>query len=113
MGQHKRLSKRIPFRQRVKYGTAQSQYIVYTPNLSAMGTVVEATRILPPDTDIVLLITDSSDSSQKESFSFNARVVWAKRSIGSTLRGKMGLRFTSNKDAVETLYDKRLSVYSD
>ena len=107
----RRRSRRYPFRKRVKYGKDEPRYTGHTLNLNRHGTIVEASRLYPPGTDLSMVILDSlnGDSSSDNSIFLNVRVVWAEHSIGNTQRGKMGIEFLTLPSEVEKYYNARAS----
>ena len=97
--------KRFPFRKRIRFGSKTPEYMGHTINFSKMGLQIEATKLFPPGTPLVVEILDVlNPSSNGDKITFLARVVWAKKGI--TNRGKMGIEFLTQSKEIDDEYDK-------
>ena len=107
----KRRSRRFPFRKRVKFGKDAPRYTGHTLNISRHGTVIEASRLYPPGTVLVIEIVDSLnvDSIDDKSIFVTGNVVWAARTIGVTQRGRMGMEFLNLPRDIELFYNNKTS----
>jgi len=97
--------KRFPFRKRVRFGTKSPDYMGHTVNFSKMGLQIEATKLFPRGTPLVVEILDNlTPSGSDKPITFLAKVVWAKRDISK--RGKMGIEFLTQSKEIDDEYDR-------
>ena len=100
-----RLSKRMPFRKRVKFGSKSPEYIGHTVNFSKMGIQIESNKLYPPGTPLVIEILDKlSAASGNSSTTFLGKVVWSEQGI--TKRGNMGIEFLTQSKTIESEYER-------
>ncbi|MGI9553665.1 MAG: PilZ domain-containing protein [Thermodesulfobacteriota bacterium] len=103
-----RLSKRRPFRKRVKFGPQNPDYIGHTVNFSKMGIQIESTKLYSPGTPLVIEIVDNLNfASSNGAITFLGKVVWALRGIEK--RGNMGIEFLTQCKDIENEYERTSS----
>jgi PilZ domain-containing protein len=103
---NRRLSERIPFRYKIKYGSWSPVWIGNTINLSEGGIGIQGNKILLPESEIVtLLFTDD------ETIKLEGIVAWV--SLPETLSiiglSTIGINFSSNTDNVKRIYQQIIS----
>lgn len=94
----RRLSRRIPFRKKVKYGLPNPTFVGSTLNLSVNGIVIKAYIFLPPQSRIMIHIY-----VEDEIVILDGIVAW----VSSTLPGipsTMGIRFLGCTDDIKLIY---------
>ncbi len=98
---NRRLSDRIPFRYKIKYGSWSPVWTGNTINLSEGGIGIEADKILLPGSEIVTLLF-----MDDEIIEFEGVVVWV--SLPETLSiiglSKMGINFSVSNDNIKRIY---------
>ena len=100
-----RLSKRMPFRKRVKFGTDHPEYIGHTVNFSKLGIQIESTKLYPPGTPLIIEIMDKlSFATTTKATTFLGKVVWSSRGISQ--RGNMGIEYLTQSTIIETEYNR-------
>ena len=100
-----RLSKRMPFRKRVKFGSKNPEYMGHTVNFSKMGIQIESTKLYPPGTPLVIEILDKlTSASGNNTATFLGKVIWSEKGI--TQRGNMGIEFLTQSKVIEREYEK-------
>jgi len=107
----KRITRRLPFRKRVKIGEDMPTFMGYATNLSENGVGVEARRIYPRGTKVSLYIDDGvvlPDSTML--VTLNGIVSWSKRQLPGR-PSKMGIRLVGNENLIKNLYDERINSY--
>lgn len=107
---HKRRSKRLPFRKRVKYGSKSASFRGYTLNLSRFGTVIESSRMFPKGTSLIIEILDklSNVPNNNQTVTLIGKVVWYSPGIGISSTGKMGIEFLTHRKELEDAYDSKV-----
>jgi len=98
---HKRVSKRIPFRTRLRYGADESLSPGYSVDLSEHGMGIVGKHLYPPKSSvrIEVLMKDFS-------FTINAEVKHAKKFLpGQPVR--MGVAFQKSPAIIRALYKNR------
>lgn len=94
----RRLSRRIPFRKKVKYGLPNPTFVGSTLNLSVNGIVIKAYIFFPPQSRIMIHIY-----VEDEIVILDGIVAW----VSSTLPGipsTMGIRFLGCTDDIKLIY---------
>jgi hypothetical protein len=97
----RRLSRRIPFRKRIKYGLSDPTFVGYTFNLSESGIGIKADRVFPTKSRIVVHIYIGDEIVKLEGI-----VAW----VSSTLPGilsLMGIKFLSCTNDIKRSYQQR------
>lgn len=100
---NRRLSTRIPFRKRVKFGTSEPAFVGYTFNLSEGGMGIKADRVFHPLSRITVQMYIEDEIIKLEGV-----VVW----VSPTLPGiisSMGVKFSSRTDDIRRIYQQRIS----
>ena len=107
----KRITRRLPFRKRIKIGEDTPTFMGYATNLSENGIGVEARRIYPKGTKIFLYIDEGialEDSTM--TVPLNGVVMWAKRQLPGR-PSKMGIKLDGSESLIKKLYDERINSY--
>ncbi len=102
----RRLSRRIPFRKRIKYGLSHSTQGGFTFNLSENGIGVKSDRVFATGSRIMIHIYMGDETIRLEGI-----VVW----VSSTLAGilsTMGIKFLSRTDDIKRIYLGRINQIS-
>lgn len=109
---NQRLSTRIPFRKRVKYGVGDSTSVGYTFNLSENGIGIKANRVFSPRSNILIQVYISGDDlegcSMDEIIRVEGTVAWVHPAFPGILPA-MGIRFSSRTNEIKSLYQQRIS----
>jgi hypothetical protein len=110
---NRRASRRIPSRNKVKYGllnSPNSTFTGYTINLSEDGACVKARRIFPPGSKILLQLylgsSNLGEGSMDEIIRVEGTVVW----VSPTLPGiipTMGIKFSNRNSDLKRIYNTR------
>jgi PilZ domain-containing protein len=103
---NRRLSDRIPFRYKIKYGSWSPVWTGNTINLSEGGIGIKANKILLPESEIVTLLFMDDEMIKLEGI-----VAWV--SLPETLSiiglSTMGINFLGNTDNVKRIYQQIIS----
>jgi PilZ domain. len=99
----RRLSTRIPFRQRIKYGSTNLTFTGYTFNLSEGGIGITTNKVLPPKSRITMHIYMGNETLKIEGI-----VAWTSPVLPG-IQSKMGVKFSSRTDDIRDIYQQRLS----
>ncbi len=109
---NRRLSTRIPFRKRVKYGLADSSSVGYTFNLSEDGIGIKGNRVFSSRSKILIQIhvseTDLEESSMDEIIRLEGTVAWVSPALPGILP-IMGIKFSSRSHNIRSIYQQRMS----
>jgi len=110
---NRRVSRRIPFRKRVKYGLSDSAFAGYTSNLSEGGIGVKAHRVFPPRSKISLLLhlddANLEESSMAEIIKLEGTVAWVSPILPGILP-TMGIKFSNRSNDIKRIYDNKSSI---
>jgi PilZ domain-containing protein len=108
---NQRLSTRIPFRKRVKYGLGDSTSVGYTFNLSENGIGIEANRVFSPRSNIAIQMYVSGDdleeSSMDEIVRVEGTVAWTSPALPGMLPA-MGIKFSSGSNEIKRMFQQRI-----
>ena len=96
----RRLSKRISFRRKIKYGLSKPTFVGYSFNLSENGIGIRANKVFIKGSNVLVDIYLGEEIIRIEGIV--ARVYSRSPEIGSTI----GIKFTSRRDYLR-LYYKR------
>ncbi len=96
--QDRRLSKRIPFRRKIKCGLCDPTFTGYTFDLSENGIGIKVKKMFPPKSVIVGDIYIGKKVVRVE-----GTVKWESSRLHDSSY-KMGINFTGNKDKIRELY---------
>lgn len=99
----RRLSIRIPYRQRVKYGSNSHTFTGYTFNLSEHGVGITANRVFPPKSRVMVNIYVGEETLKLEGI-----VAWTSPVLYG-VQSKMGIRFSSRTDDIKRIYQQKMS----
>ena len=99
----RRLSKRIPFREPIKYGLHNPTFPGYTCDLSEGGIGVTPTKVFPPDTELVIDMYIGDEVIRVEG------VVARVTPIFSEMASIMGVKFQGRTDHIKHIYMQRLN----
>jgi hypothetical protein len=109
----RRLSRRIPFRKKVKYGLSEPSFLGYAFNLSEDGVGIKVHKVFPPHSRIVFHIymdrVGLEDGSVDEAIKLEGIVAWISPTLPRILP-TMGIKFSSCTDDIKRIY---LSSYSN
>jgi PilZ domain-containing protein len=112
MTSNRRLSARIPFRKRVKYGLGDSTSVGYTFNLSENGIGIKANRVFSPRSKILVQIyisgNDLDESSMDEIIREEGTVAWTSPALPGILP-TMGIKFSIRSDEIKSIYKQRIN----
>jgi hypothetical protein len=107
---NRRLSRRIPFRKRVRYGLHGVNSSGYTVNISRNGVGIESHRVFPPRSIIEVHIymdgKSIEDGRMDEIIVAKGVVAW----VSPTLPGihpKMGIAFTTEVNGIDRILQNR------
>ena len=103
----KRLSKRIPFRQKVKFGFPEPRYVGYTSDLSLNGLRLSSNHAMPPGSKVAMRLYLGERSLRLE-----GDVVWVAPAKGE-LSSTMGVKLSSRLNDISLVYTQRLNEYRD
>ena len=98
---NRRLSVRIPFRKRVKYGSSEPNFVGYTFNLSEGGVGIKADRVFHPQSRIIIHIYIEDEIVKLEGV-----VVWVSPTLPGIISA-MGIKFLSRADDIKRIYQQR------
>jgi PilZ domain-containing protein len=102
-----RLSERIPFRTKVKYGLCDHCLEGYSFNLSEDGICIRAQRVFPSLYKILIKIpisrTNPEESSMDESIRLGGTVAWVSPAFNGIL-STMGIKFSSRSNDMKRIY---------
>ncbi len=102
-----RASKRIPFRNNVRYGhTNPPQSISFITNLSDTGLYIKTNKIFVPGTKLFLLIETGEGRFEAEGI-----VIWAKKApphLVRHIKSGMGIQFTRVASELIELYRTKI-----
>ncbi len=111
MTSNRRLSARIPFRKRVKYGVGDSTSVGYTFNLSENGIGIKANRVFSPQSKIEIQIymsgTDLEESSMDEIIREEGTVAWISPALPGILP-TMGIKFSGRSNEIKRIFQQRI-----
>jgi Tfp pilus assembly protein PilZ len=100
---NQRLSTRIPFRKRVKYGSSDPTSAGYTFNLSEGGIGIKADRVFHPKSRIIVHIYTEDEIVKLEGV-----VVWVSPALHGIL-STMGIKFSSRINDIKSIYQRRIN----
>ena len=100
---NRRLSTRIPFRKRVKFGLSEPAFVGYTFNLSEGGVGIKADRVFHPLSRIMLHIYIDDETIRLEGV-----VAWVSPTLPGVI-SSMGVKFSSRTDDIKRIYQQRIS----
>lgn len=110
---NRRVSRRIPFRKRVKYGLSDSPtsaFTGYTFNLSEDGIGVKTHRVFLPRSKILIQIhtsgVDLEESRMDEIIKLEGTVTWVSPTLPGILP-TMGIKFSSRSKDIRQIYDNK------
>jgi Tfp pilus assembly protein PilZ len=95
---NRRLSERIPFRYKIKYGSWSPLWIGNTINLSEGGVGIKGNRAFPPGSKIVTLLYMDDEVIELEGV-----VAWVSplpEILSSMALSTMGIKFSSGADKI-------------
>lgn len=99
----RRISKRIPFRGKVKYGSSDPILGGYSFNLSEGGIGIKGHRMYPPQSKITIFLYLGDDTIRLEGV-----VRWVSPTLPG-VRSSMGIKFTSRTDGIKSVYQQRIN----
>jgi len=100
MEEERRLSNRITFRRRIKYGRPNPEYRGYIVNLSEDGIGIRGEKLYPPNSTINI---EKDDIDR-----FVGKVVWSSELIsGNTHR--MGIKFLRPGERLFQIYQQKVN----
>ena len=112
MTSNRRLSARIPFRKRIKYGLSDHALAGYTFNLSEDGVGIKAHRVFPPRSKISIQIhvsgTDLEESSMNDIIKLEGTIAWVSPVLPGIL-STMGIKFSRRSSDIRQIYIQRTS----
>jgi hypothetical protein len=106
---NQRLSERIPFRNKIKYGFWSSVWIGNTVNLSEGGIGIKANRAFPPGSKIVALLYMGDEIIELEGI-----VAWVSslpEILPTTALATMGISFSGGINKIKHIYRQVLEPY--
>jgi PilZ domain len=104
---NRRLSERIPFRNKIKYGFWSSVWIGNTANLSEGGIAIKANRAFPTGSKIVALLYVDGKIMELEGI-----VAWVStlpEILPTMALSTMGINFSSATDKIKQIYEQIIS----
>jgi hypothetical protein len=111
---NRRLSIRVPFRKRVRYGLSNPNSSGYALNISKNGMAIESHRTFPVRSKIMIHIhiggNTIEDGRMEEVVLVEGIISW----VSHTLPGiptKMGIKFVSKFDEINRIYQDKAGQY--
>jgi hypothetical protein len=108
---NRRLSRRIPFRKKVKHGSSDPSFLCYTLNISENGIGIESRKVFPPGSRIIVHIymdgTNLEGSIMDEVIILEGVVARVSLSLPG-FPSKMGIKFTSRTDDIKRVYQQQI-----
>ncbi len=98
-----RLSQRIPFREPIKYGLDNPTFSGYTCDISRSGIGIKASKVFPPDSEIVVDMYIGDEVIRVEG------IVAQVTPILSEMTSIMGLRISGRTEHVKQIFMQRLN----
>ena len=103
----RRVSERVPFRRKIRYGLSEPSFLGYTFNLSENGIGIKASRVFPPHSRIVFHIymnrVGLEDDYIDEVIELEGIVAWISPTLPKILP-MMGIKFSSCTDDIKRIY---------
>jgi hypothetical protein len=110
----RRLSRRVPFRRRVRYGLHDPQFSGYTSNISESGIAIESFRVLPPRSKVIVYIDvdkiDLKEGRMDHIIKVEGVVEWVYFLIPG-IPSKMGVKFLTLNNDLVGIYKRRISQW--
>lgn len=103
----RRLSKRLQFNRKIKYGTCRPVYDGFTYNISEGGIGIKAKKLLVPKTRII-----GDLFLGKERLKLQGIIRWSNPSLKEH-QTKMGVKVTSRSEKIKEVYANLLVIYYD
>jgi PilZ domain-containing protein len=100
---NQRLSMRVPFRKRVKYGLSDPVSVGYTFNLSEGGIGIKADRVFHPKSRITVHIYTEDEIVKLEGV-----VIWVSPALPGIL-STMGIKFSTRINDIKSIYQQRIN----
>src|SRR5574341_686712 len=109
---NRRISRRIPFRKRVKFGLSNQALGGYTFNLSEDGVGIKAHRMFPPRYKISIQIhmsdADLGESGMSDIIKLEGTVAWVSPVLPGILP-TMGIKFSSRSHDIKRIFQQRIT----
>lgn len=109
---NRRLSTRIPFRKRVKFGLSNQALGGYTFNLSEDGVGIKAPRMFPPRYKISIQIhmsdADLGESGMSDIVKLEGTVAWVSPVLPGILP-TMGIKFSNRSNDIKRIFQQRIN----
>ncbi len=100
----RRLSKRLLFRKKIKYGVSNPEYNGLTFNISESGIAIKADKLFIPATRIIAdLFLD------EEILKFQGVIIWSDLSLKG-YHSQTGIKITSHPEKIKDIYSKLASM---
>jgi len=96
----RRLSKRLLFRKKIKYGVCKPKYNGLTFNISESGIAITTNKLFIPATRII-----AEMFLDEEILKFQGVIIWSDLGIKGH-RSQMGVKITSRPEKTKDLYKK-------
>ena len=111
----RRVSRRVPFRKRVRYGLTNANFSGYTSNISENGIRIESHKIFAPRTKMVIHIhmgeIGIEEGAMEEIAILEGVVVWVSPTLPGVL-AKMGIKLISRADDIKSIYRQKMHQYN-
>ncbi len=102
-----RLSERVPFRRRIKFGSSKTTFTGYTSDLSEGGMQIKAKVGMAPNSRVVAKLY-----CDDHSITIEGTIVWVSQD-SKGLSSAMGVKFSSRTDEIKQIYQTKLSQFKD
>lgn len=112
---NRRVTRRVPFRKRVRYGLTNPNFSGYTSNISENGIRIGSHKIFPPQAKIVIHIhmgeIGIEEGAMEEIAILEGVVVWVSPTLPGVL-AKMGIKLISRADDIKSIYKQKMHQYN-
>ncbi|MDA2921269.1 PilZ domain-containing protein [Desulfobacterota bacterium AH_259_B03_O07] len=100
----RRLSKRLIFRKKIKYGVNNPKNNGLTFNISESGIAIAANKLFIPGTKIIAALF-----LDEEILKFQGVIIWSDLGLNG-YRSLMGIKITSRPEKIKDIYSKLASM---
>ena len=113
---NRRRSRRVSFRERVRYGISNPGLLGYVSNISENGIKIEGNKVFPRGTKLVIYIyveeTSMEEAAMGEVIVTEGVVAWVSPTLPGVLP-KMGVKIANNNIELKRLYELKSTQYKN
>ena len=113
---NRRVSRRVPFRKRVRYGLTNLDFLGYTSNISENGIRIESHKIFPPRAKMLIHIymgeIGLEEGAMEEIVTLEGMVVWVTPTLPGVLP-RMGIKLLSRADEIKLIHRQKIEQYKN